>query len=870
MTIKHILKNGLTVLIKPIHNVPKVSTQLWYNVGSKDEDSSQKGIAHLIEHMIFKGTKTLSECDINMITHKLSGSTNAFTSYDYTGYLFDFPSQNWQEALPILADCMANCSFKEAFLNSELKAVIQELKMYKDHYVSSITEHILSNMFYDHPYHHPIIGYKQDLWSLNRQDLVDFYNYHYIPNNATLIIVGDVKEEEAIALAEKSFGHISPNRDYKKKSFYHSKDLANSSTTIYRELNQPLVVMSWVMPGSSQGKDYMVEVLCSAIGSGKSSRLYKKLVNELNLVVEIEAFTYDLFEYGAFFIYFEPMDKANIDKIINIINVELENIAAKGFSENEVIRSIKKTDIQYLDSLENNQKIAYNIGKFFLATGDYKFFDNYLNYPKKNLDKELVDFVNQYLKESLMHTGKVLPINERDKKYWLEVQELSDQEDAKILSGKQRDIEIESPKCTALIESKPPKAFNFMKAKKFYLNNGLKILYAHNNVLPKIDLILDFKVKHFYDPENKQGLCSFVFDMLLEGTKNYTSSELSDTLESYGITIHTGAGSISMSMLSVDLVKGLELLNEILTQALFDEKEIEKIRSHKTSEIHATLDNPSQIARDLLNKNIYKSHPYHKNYLGTVESIKSITKSDLVNFYKTYLSPKAACLSIVGELGQYELKKVLEHMLSHWQGSEVEPIKFPQIPAITPETIDYPLMRDQVLLAYGGLSVSRTNPDYDKLLLFDQIFTGGLLGSMSSRLFDLRERSGLFYTIGGSLVANTSTEPGLIYIKTIVSNDRLAEAEKEISNAIDTAINSVSKEEFDEAQRAIINSLVDNFSSNRKIASVFLAKEHYDFDEDYFDHRAKQLSSITIQEMQDIVKKYLNTEKLIIVRVGRI
>ena len=171
---KKILENGLTVLVRSSHAVPKVSIQLWYNVGSKDEKTGEKGIAHLIEHMIFKGTKKLSESDINMITQKLSGVCNAFTSYDYTGYLFDFPSHHWQEALPIMADCMRNCTFKEEHLNSEMKAVIQELKMYRDNYSSSLIEHMISAIFNDHPYHYPIIGFKHDLWSLKSADLISF------------------------------------------------------------------------------------------------------------------------------------------------------------------------------------------------------------------------------------------------------------------------------------------------------------------------------------------------------------------------------------------------------------------------------------------------------------------------------------------------------------------------------------------------------------------------------------------------------------------------------------------------------------------------------------------------------------------------
>src|SRR5579871_3608886 len=131
---KVVLDNGLTVLIRESHEIPKVSFQIWYNVGSKDELIGEKGIAHLIEHMIFKGTDTLSESDINVLVHKLSGVCNAFTSYDYTGYYFNFPTHHWREAFPIVADCMINCRFNEDMLNSEMKAVIQELKLYKDQY----------------------------------------------------------------------------------------------------------------------------------------------------------------------------------------------------------------------------------------------------------------------------------------------------------------------------------------------------------------------------------------------------------------------------------------------------------------------------------------------------------------------------------------------------------------------------------------------------------------------------------------------------------------------------------------------------------------------------------------------------------------
>ena len=274
--VKKQLSNGLTILVKPTHAVPKVSIQLWYNVGSKDEGTAEKGIAHLIEHMLFKGTERLSEADINLITHKLSGYCNAFTSYDYTGYLFDLPAEYWHEALPILADCMSNAQFNEEHLHSELKAVIQELKMYRDDYGRTLVKMILGTLFPDHPYHDPIIGYKQDLWNASRDRLIAFYRKHYIPNNATLIVVGDVLPEDVFKQTEQAFGAIPANLSYKKEEFYHSQDIIQNSVVLYGEVKQSQVYMAWAVPGLKQKKLYLIEIVNWVVGAGKAIPVIQK------------------------------------------------------------------------------------------------------------------------------------------------------------------------------------------------------------------------------------------------------------------------------------------------------------------------------------------------------------------------------------------------------------------------------------------------------------------------------------------------------------------------------------------------------------------------------------------------------------------
>lgn len=871
---KYILANKLTVLTLPFKLIPKVSVQLWYNVGSKDENSSEKGIAHLIEHMIFKGTTNLSECDINLITNKLSGYCNAFTSYDYTGYLFEFPTQNWVEALPIMADCMRNCLFKEEFLNSELKAVIQELKLYKDNYTVSLMENLISTIFQDHPYHHPIIGYKQDLWSLKRENLYNFYNKHYIPNNATLVVVGDVEPDNVFELADKYFGSIKPDFNYKKKEYYHSFDIKNYEVKIYRDVKQPIVILSWVIPGLIKKQNYLSDIVSRIVGSGKSSRLYKKLVNNFELVTDLDCFIDDLFEYSLFNIYFVPKKVEDINYIIELINKDLEDITSGNvevsISQSDILRAIKKTQIDYYSLIENIKEQTYEIGKYFLATGDEQYLYNYMNYNKENLDSDIKEFVFKYLKSDILSSGYILPLKEKYKSYWAEIQEISDLEDNKILSKIERKEEIEQGKCVYKIVANPAKKFSYPKAKIDYLKNGLKLFYYNNSNLPKTDIILDFKAKYFYDPENHQGLSNFVSAMLEEGTKNYTADQFSDFLDLYGINFYSKPGSLSLTLLSKDFSKSLEILNDVLMQAVFNKDSINKVKEQILAEINQYWDQPLKFVHQIAKQEIYKNHPYSKNILGDSKSIENIDRDILLDYYKKYLSPQGSKLAIVGDIERYDIKECIDHMLNIWQGPLIEDLKFPEIEPVKYKEINYKIMRDQTVLCYAGLSCRRRDEDYDKLLIFDQIFTGGILGSMSSYLFDLRERSGLFYTIGGSLISKVDKEPGLIIIKTVVSNDNLKFAQDSIESLIDNAVEKITKEEFEEAKNAIINSLVNLFSTNYKIAATFIAKDYFDFSKDYFDLRAQEISSIDLDELKSTVRKYLSTEKLIKIKAGRV
>lgn len=868
--VKRVLDNGFTILIHESHEIPKVSFQIWYNVGSKDELLGEKGIAHLIEHMIFKGTSILSESDINVLVHKLSGSCNAFTSYDYTGYLFNFPTHHWREAFPVVADCMTNCLFNDDMLNSEMKAVIQELKLYKDQYERSLMEEMIGMIFADHPYHFPIIGYKQDLWSVSGKDLLSFYKKHYKPNNATLVVVGDVNPDEVVALAQNYFGSIPKDEEYVKKSHFFHRDIASKSLTIYRDVAQPTLAYAFVVPGFVDKKDTALDIFEWILGKGKSSRLYKKLVNETQLVTSVSTGSWGLFDHGIFFILAEPKDIKDAGEIERLIIAEFEDIAKNGIDIEEFERGLKKNQMAFYSLVESIEDQAYSIGHAYLATGDENYVFTALEQPEELLKQQIIDLVAGYFRPSIMHKGFVLPLPTREKDEWAVLQEESDLEDEKILAARVRTTMVESAVYAKTIDVQLPTHFNFPKPEVTALSNGLKVLYHDNDMTPKINIIVEFKARGHYDPQDQQGLYSFVADMMTEGTKNYTSEQLADAIESRGMSISVYPGGIAMKMLQSDFVFGLGLLKEILMNATFPADEIEKLRDQLLTDIKQYWDEPRSFVGSLVRNVIYKGHPYSKESMGTKESISSITRQDLIGFYKKYISPVGARIAVVGDLQDYNIHDVLEAALGEWTGENIETFEFPSLSPVATQEVNYSINRDQVVLCLAQLSIDRKNPDFDKYLLFDQIFGGGQLGSMSSRLFDLREQTGLFYTIRGSLTAGADEQPGMFQVRTIVSLDRLAEAEAVIKKTIDTVIDTLTQEELEEAKRAVVNTLVDNFASNSDSASTFLYLDRFNFPTDYFDTRAEQIEQITLEDMKKAVKNILNSENLITVRAGRV
>lgn len=867
---KYQLKNGLTILVCPMHAAPKVSTQLWYRVGSKDERSGEKGLAHFLEHMLFKGTDRMTESDVNVITHKLSGYCNAFTSYDTTMYLFDMPSQHWQNVLPVLADCMRNARLDQEHLNSELKAVIQELKMYRDDFTGHLFEELVSTIFADHPYHYPIIGFKQDLWSLDRNVLLRFYQKHYIPNNATLVVVGDVVPDNVHQLVAQEFGGIAGNEHYTKRNHFHSEDIVAKTVTLQRAVENPIAVCTWVIPGLSAGQEYIATFASWLLAQGRGSRLYRQIVDELQLAIDVQVHIHNFFEYGLFSFEFQLKNVQDFDVIKQLVASTIEDLVENGWSAREEERARKKIEVDYVNLFECPQKLGMAIGEMYLTTGDEQHVLQFLKQGLRNDADQIKQFMRQFLRSTVMHIGLLVPISADEQERLDELQDISDAIDSKVLQNKIRATPVESCRFAHAICPVPPSPFKAPRAHRLTLSNGLNVLYMHDDRLPTVEIMLDIKTKYYSDPVDLQGLSLCTSYLVQEGTKNHTAYELALELESCGIGLNVDPGFIALTALNGDLPKALDFLQEIMTSASLPKDALNKIKERMVSDIDAYWDEPSELIDCLVREALYRDHPYSKQILGTRESVPAITHDDIVNWYRTTYTPHGATLVIVGDIQQYDMGVLLEERLSLWRGQVPPTLHCPPLEPVRAHDEKYFIKRDQTVVCFAGRSVPRKHPDFDKLLIFDQIFGGGVLNSMNSRLFMLREQSGLFYTIKGSLVAGSDEQTGMIMIKTMVSNDRLDQALESIRHTIATATDVITDEEFEQAKCILGNALIDSFATNQQTAISLLFLARYGFPDDYFDTRMEVLNAIDKQDMISVVKRYLDNERLICTQVGRV
>jgi len=821
--------------------------------------------------MIFKGTEKLSESDINLIARKYGATFNAFTSRDKTSYYFETNKNNWQPFVGILSDVMQNSRFDKQHLNSELKAVIQELKMLKDKYWRKMLDKA-NELLYppNHPYHFPIIGFKENLLNLTASKLKEFYKKYYQPNNATLFVVGDFEFDEAINLIKQNFEQIPSTQPKVQKSFpSFPTELVTHDTKFFEDVNQEQLGFFWRIPGlKDQTVTVQTEAVASLLGDGEGSRLWKALVENKKIASSVAAFPVQSGESGTFMIIVTPLPKCS-EKCKILVSKELTKVIEKGFSQKEFNKKIRARMRGFFETLQDCQSFTYEwIESFFATNNEFDIFTKIKQFENLKME-DLQNFVKIYINPNLINKIQVLPLDENQKRLTQDKQKEADELDQKILGKHPRTSELEEPRFANQMPEPSKFEFTFPKPEAdFKLSNGLKVLLLTNKKSPLISMSCQFKEAQYFASSKEGILVDFMMTMLMEGCDEYTKTDNVEFFENFGANYSFDSSGGSLALINADSKPLFERFIYILTHPKFEDEAIIKIKEIIINSMQRRKDQPWDVASKILKQAVYGKHPFSWNYDEAIKMVREVNRTTLEELHKKYVTPANMILTVVGSFDIPEMQKQLETIFGAWRGAGYKKIEYPQSSFDAGQKIDKFMLRDQAVLIFGQPSpLNIYHPDIVPLKIMNYI----CFDSLGSRLYELREQTGIFYTATGGFASRATREHGFDYVAAMLSVDMLEKGEELIKNMVtQIAKQGVTQDEINAAKQMYLKDLIDLVSSNNSVAGTFGALESLELGFDYYDKVLQRVQTLKVDELNKISAQYFNTDKMARIRVGRV
>lgn len=870
---KKVLDNGLTVLVFQQAIAPKVFVQMAYDVGSANEEEGERGLAHLIEHMIFKGTAKLSESDINLIARKYGASFNATTTQDLTTYHFETTKNNWHHFLPIMADCMQNARFDEQHLNSEMMTVIQELKMRKDNHTFLMAEKAFELLFPDnHPYHFPIIGLKKDLGDLNTDRLKKFYKKYYHPSRATLFIAGDVDVNEALRLAEAAFASIpagaaTPAEEPTKIM----PDLSSRVTTLFEDVQKEQLACYWYFPGVKECSQPMVDLLQYFLGGSMGSFLYKRLVDQEQIATSVTSLDYQFAQEGAFLVVIDPKP-GKADECSQIVRQEILKLIESGPTAQELKNAKIASAVQFVDRLEDLPRLVYHWAVWYCGIrnkNELEYF-KHLDVLEAVTINDIKKFVAEHLDPLKMSQIHLLPLTDDTKVLWKKDKEEDAALDKKILAAHVRTAPVEEPMAADSFPDPESFSFNFPQPSRItILDNGLKIIFYERHDLPLIKMRCDFRdesvIKYFKDNFSLHLMMS----MLTERAESLTRKDIISFFEERGVKYSFFYGASYLWTLNTFAEEVIERFAHIVQKPHFDQMAFDKNLAIWRDTILNYKDSPLRVAFRKLYSLMYKGTELDWAYDDALESLKKVTLNDLKELYKKHITPQNMVIAVAGDFDSKHLEGVFKKAFGGFSGSSYQKKEFPIPSSVEGKQVDVQMLRDQTVLLFGRPStVTMHEKDYVPFQVLNKI----VLDSFSAaRIFSLRERTGLFYKADGCFGCSMHLERSLDYVLMLLNPENCDKAMVLLQEMLsELAKNGVTEKELAAARQLYSNELIGHVSDTDSIASTGAFLEVLGLPLDWYEKQLARVNALTLADLNSMVKKYASMDGMARVRVGRV
>ncbi|MEH2319749.1 M16 family metallopeptidase [Nostoc sp.] len=892
---KTVLENGLTVLTKEVHTAPVVTVQVWYQVGSCNEEPGVNGIAHQLEHMMFKGTLN-RPIQFGRLFSALGSDSNAFTSYDQTAYYGTVERNKLKALLVLEADRMQNSLIEPEQLASEKRVVISELQGYENSPEYRLNRAVMQAVFPNHAYGLPVGGTKADVEKFEVEQVQKYYRNFYTPDNAVLVIVGDFQTANTLEIIKEVFGKLPKNSAEKRVLSAESKaplPTPHSPLPTPIVLREPgaggLLQVVYPLPDANQPDVPALDVMDYIFTEGRNSRLNQALV-ESGLANEVTASVTSLRESGWYEVLVTAGSKQDLKKIDSVLSSAIANVAEKGVTSEEVERA--KTQLM-ADVILSNRDItsqAMRLGNDQTTAGDYRYTDRYLAAVRLVKPTDIVAVINKYLTKEARIVGFFEPTQKQ-------ITEVGDKPDSAhttenfspVAPGLFSEVmkylppvDLATDALLAVVGISEAVASHRASAsgrediaqilpQQFKFTNGLRILLLPDNSTPTVTLSGHIQAGTEFDPDNKAGLAAFVAENLLNGTNSKDVLTIAKVLAQRGASLdfqsYREGVHIEGDSLAEDLPILLEILADVVKNCTFPIKELELHRQQTLTDLQQELDEPSEVARRIFVQSIYpKKHPLHS--FPTEASLQQIQRQDVIDFKAKHYRPDTTVLALVGDFDLDIVRSLIKNKFGNWEVNGQAPrLKYPPVPMPDKIVSVNPVLpgKAQAVTYMGCTGINRYDPRFHAALVLNQILGGDTL---SSRLgAQVRDRQGLSYGIYSYFQAGKNAGTFLIEMQTSPEDSIKAIAStRQILQQIHQQ--GVTALEVETAKRTLISNYNVSLANPEELADRILMNEVYELDKVELHSFTDKIQKVTLAQVNQAARELLHPDQIVVVTAG--
>ncbi|CAM3041968.1 insulinase family protein [Chryseobacterium flavum] len=864
------LSNGMKILLIPDPSQSNMVVNIVYNVGSKDEGYGEKGMAHLLEHMLFKSTKNLG--DIKKQLSDKGGRANGTTWYDRTNYYEVFPSsdENLQWSLQMEADRMVNATILQSDLDKEFSVVRNEFEIGENNPTRVMIQNVFSNGYTWHNYGNSTIGSKEDIERVKAPTLRKFYEKYYQPDNATLIVAGKFDEKNALKYISDYFSVLpKPNRELGGTYTVEPAQNGEKYFEIKRNNDQQIIAAGYHTSAYAD-KDYAaLAALYEILTADPSGYLYKSLV-ETQKVSGIWTFSPVVRDPGMVYFNFDVPKDRNLEEITRIVKAELDKVAGIKYTAEDLKRAKAKL-IKDIDDGKNNT-INYAIGLTeIIGAGNYKLGFLYRD-NVENLKPEDINRVAQkYFKNNNRTLGIFKPSPNEERVFPAEFRDNQIAELTKDYKGKA--LEKEPAPFEASIANLKK---NLTEGK---LSNGMKYGVINKELKgEKVQGTFRLRFGNEKDLKGKNAVAKMTASLLKSGTKNRTKEQIQDELDQMRSSIDTYAYGQNL-MISVNTYKQhypkvMAILQDILTNASFPENEITKTVVETNTWLEGQLKDPNAIANNELQR---LATPYPETSIFYVPSLQEqidnnnkVTKAQIVDFYQNIMGASDGAGTLIGNIDSKtaatELEKTFGKFTSKSKFTEVKPTFFET--KKQDKNIITPDKENAVALGTSSFKMKQDHPDYPALVMANEILGSG--GFLSARLpMRLREKEGISYGVGSYLNVPVSNEVASWNYYAFLNPTKRAAVEAAIKDELGKALASgFTQEELDSNKKSYANGRKTSLGTDNTLINLVNTKLIFDIPLESFDEQNTKIQNLKLSEVNAALKKYISENSVISVFAG--